>query len=162
MSEKRFSPEDVLKILRACTTLGKPILERCYICPANNAGCSDFSNEVVAADTIEELLERRQMDADLMQEQKERIVELENQLQWIPVGEKLPAVHEECVQLDEAEHTKYWVSDPVLACVEFGTLAVLRYEDDGDGSTYWFSEDGAEYTVTHWRPMPEVPGEEGV
>lgn len=160
MSEQKFSPEDVLKILRACNA-NKPISERCPGCPANFGGCSDFDNETLAADTIEELLERRQMDADLMQAQKERIVELENQLQWIPVGEKLPAVHEECVQFGEAELTKYWVSAPVLACVEFGTLAVLRYGADGDGSTYWFSEDGAEYTVTHWRPMPEVPGEEG-
>ena len=156
MSVKKFSPEDVLKILRACDADGG-----CVDCPLRGSPCGDFNNEVHAADAIEELLERRQMDADLMQEQKERIVELENQLQWIPVGEQLPAVHEECVQLDEAEPTKYWVSEPVLACVEFGTLAVLRYEDDGDGSTYWFSEDGAEYTVTHWRPMPEVPGEEG-
>ena len=156
MSVKKFSPEDVVKILRVCNADGG-----CVGCPLRGTPCGDFNNEVHAADAIDELLERRQMDADLMQEQKERIVELENQLQWIPVGEKLPAVHEECVQLDETEHTKYWVSDPVLTCVEFGTLAVLRYEDDGDGSTYWFSEDGAEYTVTHWRPMPEVPGEEG-
>ena len=161
MSEKKFSPEDVVKILRACAGHGISSQAGCRICPANNAGCYTFRNEVVAADTIEELLERRQMDADLMQEQKERIVELENQLQWISVGEKLPAVHEECVQLDEAELTKYWGSEPGLACVEFGTLSVLRYEDDGDGATYWFAEDGAEYTVTHWRPLPEVPGEEG-
>lgn len=147
MSEKKFSPEDVLKILRACTALGKSIKERCCICPANNAGCSDFSNEVVAADAIEELLAE--------------VKELRERLRWRSVEEELPAVHEECVQLDEAELTKYWVSEPVLARVEFGTLAVLRYEDDGDGSTYWFAEDGAEYPVTHWRPMPEVPGEEG-
>lgn len=161
MSEKKFSPEDIVKILRACNNLALPVDERCAGCPDVFPNCLDRHSELLAADTIEELLERRQMDADLMQEQKERIVELENQLRWISVGEKLPAVHEECVQFGEAELTKYWVSEPVLACVEFGTLAVLRYGDDGGGSTYWVAEDGAEYTVTHWRPLPEVPGEEG-
>ena len=143
MSEKKFSPEDVLKILRVCNSDAG-----CVGCPLRGSPCGDFTNEVYAADAIEELLAE--------------VKELRERLRWRSVEEELPAVHEECVEVDEAEPTKYWVSEPVLACVEFGTLAVLRYEDDGDGSTYWFAEDGAEYTVTHWRHLPEVPGQEDV
>lgn len=148
MSERKFSPEEVVKILRACNNTALPVDERCSGCPDAFPQCLDRHSDLLAAEAIEELLTE--------------VKELRERLRWRPVEEELPAVHEECVKVDEAEPTKYWVSEPVLACVEFGTLAVLRYEDDGDGSTYWFAEDGAEYTVTHWRHLPEVPGQEDV
>lgn len=125
MSEKKFSPEDVLKILRACTALGKSIKERCCICPANNAGCSDFSNEVVAADAIEELLA---------------------QVRWIPVGEKLP----ELIPCNAGDGHGY--SEAVQICTDGKKVLTAVYSDLGwifDGG-FWAAWDE---TVTHWRPV---------
>lgn len=145
MSERKYGPKDIASILRVCNS-GSMSCDGCKL--NEDKSCDDVNIELQAADAIEELLTE--------------VKELRERLRWRSVEEELPAVHEECVKVDEAEPTKYWVSEPVLACVEFGTLAVLRYEDDGDGSTYWVAEDGAEYTVTHWRHLPEVPGQEDV
>ena len=154
MREKKFSPEDVLKILRVCNA-NKPISERCPGCPAHFGGCSDFDNETLAADTIDELLERRQMDADLMQEQKERIVELEDQLRWVPVGERLPDLDDGAVLLDgELTAVK------VLAAIEGAKRSTELYFD-GEEFFDYTGDEIIPYRVTHWRPMPEVPGEEG-
>lgn len=151
MSEKKFSPEDVLKILRACNTPGIG----CRNCPADL--CGDFNGELLAADTIEELLERRQMDADLMQEQKERIVEVENQLQWIPVGEKLP----DLIPCNAGNGHGY--SEAVQICTDGKKVLTAIYSDLG-----WIFDRGFweawDETVTHWRPVVgNLPwAEEGV
>ena len=135
MSVRKFSPEDVLKILRACTALGKSIKERCCICPANNAGCTDFSNEVVAADAIEELLA---------------------QMRWIPVGERLPDLDDGAVLLDgELTAVK------VLVAIEGAKRSTELYFD-GEEFFDYTGDELIPYRVTHWRPMPEVPGGEGV
>lgn len=91
MSEKKFSPEDVLKILRVCNSDAG-----CVGCPLRGSPCGDFTDEVYAADAIEELLAE--------------VKELRERLRWRSVEEELPAVHEECVKVDEADPTKYWVS----------------------------------------------------
>ena len=135
MLARKLSPEDVLKILRACTALGKPIKESCCICPANNAGCTDFSNEVVAADAIEELLA---------------------QVRWIPVGERLPDLDDGAVLID-GEMTAVQVL-AVIAGAEKSTVLYF----DGEEFFDYTGDEIIPYRVTHWRPMPEVPGEEGV
>ena len=64
MSEKKFSPEDALKLLRACTGA-----RGCDGCPPDGLDCGNYNNEVIAAEAIEELLA---------------------QVRWIPVTERLP------------------------------------------------------------------------
>lgn len=130
MSEKKFSPEDVLKILRACAPDGD-----CAGCPLRGTSCENFNREVYAADTIEELLA---------------------QVRWIPVGERLPDLDDGVVLLDgELTAVK------VLVAIEGAKRSTELYFDGEE----FFDYTGDEiilYRVTHWRPMPEVPGEEGV
>ena len=155
MSEKKFSPEDVVKILRACNNTALPVDERCSGCPDVFPQCLDRHSDLLAADTIEELLERRRMDADLMQEQKERIVELQEQVWWIPVGEKLPDLDDGAVLLDgELTAVK------VLVAIEGAKRSTELYFD-GEEFFDYTGDEIIPYRVTHWRPMPEVPGEEG-
>ena len=149
MSEKKFSPEDVLKILRACTALGKSITERCCICPANNAGCSDFSNEVVAADAIEELLAE--------------VKELRERLRWRSVEEELPDA-----ELDEvAKHINldlHWPGYKCLVLIKGATEPTILNYVDYDGDRVWLDDDMTFYPVTHWRKLYSVSpncGEEG-
>lgn len=135
MSERKYSPEDVLKILRACTAYEKPIRERCAECPAHHGNCTDFSNEVTAADAIEELLA---------------------QLRWIPVTERLPVVGEDALTMSDIPCVE------VLVVIEGCTTATTLY---CDGEDFFDVQDiqGDEiipYRVMYWRPMPEVPGEE--
>lgn len=141
MSVKKFSPEDVLKILRVCNADGD-----CAGCPLRGTPCGDFNNEVHAADTIDELLERRQMDADLMQEQKERIVELEEQVRWIPVTERLP----ELIPCDACHGHGY--SEGVQVCTDGRKALTAIYSDVGwlFPEIFWQAENE---TITHWRPV---------
>ena len=133
MSEKKFSPEDVLKILRVCNDYESTA--RCEKCPANGTGCTDFGNEEIAADAIEELLA---------------------QVRWIPVGEKLPDLDDGAVLLD-GELT----SVKVLVAIEGAKRSTELYFD-GEEFFDYTGDEIIPYRVTHWRPMPEVPGEEGV
>lgn len=134
MSAKKFSPEDVLKILRACNA-NKPISERCPGCPAYFGGCSDFCNETLAADTIEKLLA---------------------QVRWVPVGERLPDLDDGAVLLDgELTAVK------VLVAIEGAKRSTELYFD-GEEFFDYAGDELIPYRVTHWRPMPEVPGGEGV
>ena len=145
MSAKKFSPEDVVKILRACNSYGKTAQERCAECPANGTGCTDFGNEEIAADAIEELLERRQMDADVMQEQKERIADLEEALtdrRWIPMTERLPD-----------KPGDYLVLTTNRNC---SVRTFLIYDETR--KEFIHIENGV---ISHWMSLPEVPGEEG-
>ena len=146
MSERKFSPEDVLKILRVCNDRTRPVEDRCAECPDEFPRCCDHTNGLMAADTIEELLERRQMDADVMQEQKERIVELEDQLRWIPVTERLP----ELIPCNAGDGHGY--SEAVQICTDGKKVLTAVYSDLGwifDGG-FWAAWDE---TVTHWRPV---------
>ena len=146
MSVKKFSPKDVLKILRACNDLALPVDERCAGCPDVFPNCIDRHADLLAADTIEALLERRQMDADLMQEQKERIVELEEKLEaqrWIPVTERLP---------DKPGHYLVLSKNRNHSVQTFLVYDETRKE-------FIHIENG---TITHWMPLPEAPEQEGV
>ena len=134
MSEKKFSPEDVLKILRACTAYEKPIAERCAVCPANGERCADFCNEVAAADAIEELLA---------------------QVRWIPVWERLPNLDDGAVMFPGQ-----LTAVKVLVASEGAKRSTELYFD-GEEFFDYTGDEIIPYRVTHWRPMPEVPGEEG-
>ena len=134
MSEKKFSPEDVLKILRACTSYGKTIADRCAICPANGEHCAEFCNEVVAADAIEELLA---------------------QVAWNRVGDRLPDLDDGAVLIDGE-----MVAVQVLAVIKGARTSTVLYFD-GEEFFDYTGDEIIPYRVTLWRPMPEVPREEG-
>ena len=132
MSEKKYSPENVLKILRACNTPGRQFPSCLAGCPAND--CAGFSNELLAADAIEELLA---------------------EVAWIRVGDRKPDLDDGVVLIDGE-----MAAVQVLAVIAGAkTSTVLYFAADE-----FFDIQGDElipYRVTHWRPMPKVPGEEG-
>ena len=129
MSEKKFSPEEALKILRVCTWGGS-----CDECPLDGLGCGNYSNEVIAAEAIEELLA---------------------QVAWNRVGEKLPDLDDGAV-LIVGEMTAV----QVLAVIEGEKASTVLYFD-GEEFFDYTGDEIIPYRVTHWRPMPEVPREEG-
>lgn len=79
-----------------------------------------------------------------------------DQISWHP-PEKLPPMHEECLEW-EGEQLKYQISEPVLAYTDDGEMVTVRVSTM-DGETSWFNSDGGEYTVTHWRKLPDEPEE---
>ena len=129
MSEKKFSPEEALKILRVCTWGGS-----CDECPLDGLGCGNYSYEVIAEDAIEELLA---------------------QVAWNRVGEKLPDLDDGAVLID-GEMTAV----QVLAVIEGAKTSTVLYFD-GEEFFDYTGDEIIPYRVTHWRPMPEVPREEG-
>lgn len=134
MSEKKFSPEEVVKILRACNNTALPVDERCAGCPDVFPNCLDRHSDLLAADTIEELLA---------------------QVRWIPVGERLPDLDDGAVLLDgELTAVK------VLVAIEGAKRSTELYFD-GEEFFDYTGDEIIPCRVTHWRPMPEVPGEEG-
>ena len=107
----------------------------CEGCPLEDGDCGTYNNEVIAAEAIEELLA---------------------QVRWIPVGKKLPNLDDGAVLIDGE-----MVAVKVLAVIEGAKKSTVLYFDGED----FFDIQGDElipYRVTHWRPMPEVPREEGV
>ena len=83
---------------------------------------------------------------------------------WIPVGERLPEVHESGNSFSGI----YMQSVPVLVygiCEgeKNAQFHVVTYCDDLDGTTYWSTElDTLTITkVTAWMPLPEPYREEG-
>ena len=129
MSEKKFSPEEALKILRVCTWGGS-----CDECPLDGLGCGNYSNEVIAAEAIEELLA---------------------QVAWNRGGEKLPDLDDGAV-LIVGEMTAV----QVLAVIEGAKTSTVLYFD-GEEFFDYTGDEIIPYRVTHWRPMPAVPREEG-
>lgn len=130
MSEKKFSPEEALKILRVCSWGG-----RCDECPLDSLGCGNYSNEVIAAEAIEELLA---------------------QVAWNRVGEKLPDLDDGAVLIDGE-----MAAVQVLAVIEGAKTSTVLYFD-GEEFFDYTGDEIIPYRVTHWRPMPEVPREEDV
>ena len=129
MSEKKFSPEEALKILRVCTWGGS-----CDECPLDGLGCGNYSNEVIAAEAIEELLA---------------------QVAWNRVGDRLPDLDDGAVLIDGE-----MVAVQVLAAIEGAKTSTVLYFD-GEEFFDYTGDEIIPYRVTHWRPMPEVPREEG-
>lgn len=132
MSKRKFRPEEVVEILRHCAS---PALQ-CDGCQAiSDKGCCAAPNFNGLADIIEELLE---------------------QVRWIPVGERLPDLDDGAVLLDgELTAVK------VLVAIEGAKRSTELYFD-GEEFFDYTGDELIPYRVTHWRPMPEVPGEEGV
>ncbi len=118
---KKYSPEEVLKILRVCNT--HPV--DCAECPACDDGCDKFDTELLAADTIEELLA---------------------QVRWIPVEERLP----ELVPVTQISGHGY--SEAVQICTSGKKIMAAVYSDAGwiFPETFWQAEGE---NVTHWRPV---------
>ena len=78
------------------------------------------------------------------------------QISWHPASQ-LPPMHKECFE-DEDCKLVYQISEPVLAYTDDGEMVTVRVSEL-DGEVSWFNSDGGEYTVTHWRKLPEEPEE---
>lgn len=132
MSEKKFSPEDVLKILRACNSHGMTAQERCAACPASGGGCTDFGNEEIAADAIEELLTE--------------VKELRERLRWRSVEEELP----ELIPCNAGDGHGY--SEAVQICTNGKKVLTAVYSHEGwiFARGFWEAWDEE---ITHWRPV---------
>lgn len=135
MRERKYRPEDVLKILRVCNDHTRPVEDRCAECPDEFPRCMDHSNSKMAADAIEALLA---------------------QVRWIPVAERLPGLDDGAVLLDGD-----LTAVKVLVAIEGAKRSTELYFDGEDFFDYT-GDELIPYRVTHWRPMPEIPSEEGV
>lgn len=80
---------------------------------------------------------------------------------WIPVSERLPETH---TMQDRFYGAEYELSDPVLGCgkreypdSEDPGVAVVWYEDDGDGKPAWITcpDCSQQVDVIAWMPLPE-------
>ena len=125
MSERKFSPEDVLKILRVCNDRTRPVEARCAECPDEFPRCCDHTNGLMAADVIEELLA---------------------QVRWIPVGERLP----ELIPCSAGPGHGY--SEAVQICTDGKKVLTAVYSHEGwiFDEGFWEAWDES---VTHWRPV---------
>lgn len=149
MCEKKFSPEEVVKILRACNNLALPVNERCAGCPDVFPNCLDRHSDLLAADTIEELLAE--------------VKDLREHLRWRSVEEELPDA-----ELDEvAKHINldlHWPGYKCLVLIKGATEPTILNYVDYDGDRVWLDDDMTFYPVTHWRKLHSVSpnyGEEG-
>ena len=146
MSEKKFSPEEALKILRVCTWGGS-----CDECPLDGLGCGNYSNEVIAAEAIEELTaEVARLRGELILKNNE-LLKLREENRWIPTSERLP----------ENDHSVLVIVSGRIGNIHLDRAIELAEFSMDEG---WILEMWPEWenpTVTHWRPMPEVPREEG-
>lgn len=166
---KTFSPEDVLKILRVCGDHTRPVEERCAECPDEFPRCMDHLTDQMAADVIEKLLA---------------------QVRWIPVTERLPAPETRVLVMAERRTDKGVYTVVSTGMYEDGSVwredsswiweedflcdCNADYDEDRDDWKVpegWYeycvyNEDGSQGVidnfVTHWKPMPKGPREEGV
>lgn len=106
----------------------------CDGCPLKGLGCENYNKEVIAAEAIEELLA---------------------QVAWNRVGEKLPDLDDGAVLIDGE-----MAAVQVLAAIAGAEKSTVLYFDGEDFFDYT-GDEIIPYRVTHWRPMPEVPREEG-
>lgn len=70
-------------------------------------------------------------------------------------GDELPPMHTETYE-DFDETIEYQISEPLLIVTEDGKAEVARCSLDDYGKPEWFNDDGTDYSVTHWRYLPEV------
>lgn len=145
MSERKFNPEDALKILRVCTG-SRP---SCDGCPLDDTDCGNYNTEVIAAEAIEELLTE--------------VKELRERLRWRSVEEELPDA-----ELDEvAKRINLDLHYPGYKClvlIKGATEPTILNYVDYDGDRVWLDDDMTFYPVTHWRKLYSVSpnyGEEG-
>lgn len=79
------------------------------------------------------------------------------QMTWHP-ADQLPKLHTE-VYLDDKETFDYEVSDPLLVFTKDRQMVVAKCCLDDCGKPWWFDDDGTDYKVARWRPLPEEPKE---
>ena len=131
MSERKYSPKDIASILRVCNSGSMS----CAGCKLNeDESCDNVNIELQAADAIEELLA---------------------QVRWIPVPERLPDLDDGAVLIDGE-----MAAVQVLAVIAGAEKSTVLYFD-GEEFFDYTGDEIIPYRVTHWRPMPEVPREEG-
>lgn len=150
MREKKFSPEEVVKILRACNNLALPVDERCSGCPDVFPNCLDRNPDLLAADTIEELLAE--------------VKELRERLRWRSVKEELPDAELDAVA-KRINLDLHWPGYKCLVLIRGATEPTILNYVDYDGDRVWLDDDMTFYPVTHWRKLYSVSpnyGEEGV
>lgn len=75
---------------------------------------------------------------------------------WWRASEKVPKMHTEIYD-DFDETVDYEVSDPVLAVTKDGECVVARCCYDECGNPWWFDDNGTDYKVVLWQPLPVVP-----
>lgn len=77
-------------------------------------------------------------------------------VQWVSVDERLPELltvpFEDCYGL-----YKITRSDFVLGADDYGNIVIVRYEKNTDGELWWEDENGDEYDIVAWQPLPEPP-----
>lgn len=130
MSERKYSPKDIASILRVCYSGSMS----CAGCKLNkDKSCDNVNIELQAADAIEELLA---------------------QVSWIRVGDRLPDLDDGAVLIDGE-----MAAVQVLAVIKGAKQSTELYFD-GEEFFDYTGDEIIPYRVTHWRPMPEVPGEE--
>lgn len=126
--DKKFTPEEIVKSLRVCA---KP--NHCEGCAARGHG---FQYCDLLCDQA----------ADLIEAQAKRIAELEEELRWIPVGERLP---EKGDASGDGEVLAVWVEgkvmDPSPKACSGSCAQPWKYVAQHPA---WFS---------HWKPMPTGP-----
>lgn len=79
-------------------------------------------------------------------------------MSWISVNDRLPPLHEDFFE-DGEERMRFEISEPVLCVFNGGEQIVAMYETDDDGFKGWVCQFDSSTlnSVTHWRPLPELP-----
>lgn len=77
---------------------------------------------------------------------------------WRDAERQLPKTHTEIFE-DFDESWDYEVSDPVLAVTVDGECVVAKFSCDECGKPCWYDDDGTDYKVRFWQPLPVVPEE---
>ena len=75
---------------------------------------------------------------------------------WRDAAREVPKMHTEIYE-DFDDSVDYEVSDPVLAVTRDGKCVVARCCYDRCGNPWWFDDNGTDYKVTLWQPLPVIP-----
>lgn len=81
-------------------------------------------------------------------------------MEWIPVTERLPEMHDEEYPDTDGTPIRYRSSEPVLVWLGGGGdfMAIALYESDDD-CTGWTLGGSFINSVTHWMRLPKPPEE---
>ena len=75
---------------------------------------------------------------------------------WRKASEELPKMHTDVFE-DFDDYQEFEVSDTVLVFTEDGEIVPAKCCFDTFGRPWWFSDEGTDYNVTHWRKLPKKP-----
>lgn len=146
MNKREFTPEEIAKSLRACSS--KKIDCR---------GCIYESNPTYCARKL------KGNAVDLIEAQAKRIGELEAELaklreenRFIPVEERLP--DKELDEIAEVVNTElHWPGFRCLVMIRDAKYPTILNYADIDGDRVWVDDECDWYPVTHWKLMPKGP-----